>query len=214
MTIKPIIFSAPMVLALMAGRKTQTRRLCAWANNPNSPQLSHIVARDEPGWFGDEEGEVQFTVPYVPGDKLFVREGLTLDVNGEPAFTYAADGSRIIWSTREQVVWLNEYSRKQCPSIHMPRWASRLWLDVSEVRVERLQDISEADAWSEGLEKHPHSEGWAHIYTGDVAITGTTAKACYSLLWDELHTKPSTRWADNPWIVAYTFTVHEGNVDA
>lgn len=200
MTIKPIIFSAPMVKALLAGTKTQTRRLCAWANNPNSPRLSYIVACDEPGWFGDEEGEVKFTVPYVPGDRLYVREALALDVNSEPAFTYVADGARVKWSNREQVVWLNEYSRKHCPSIHMPRWASRLWLTVTDVRVQRLQEISGSDAVAEGVRSRLSENG--------------IAQHQYADLWNMLHTEPGTRWADNPFIVAYTFTVHEGNVDA
>ena len=212
MKIKPIIFSAPMVRALLAGTKTQTRRLCAWANNPNSPQLTYIVACDEPGWFGDEEGEVQFTVPYVPGDKLYVREGLTLNVNAEPAFTYAADGTRVKWGNRQQVVWLNEYPRQKCPSIHMPRWASRLWLTVTDVLVQRLQDISEADCIAEGIEHVTTTDAGDFYHNFQNPTCPLMAYGAYRSLWD--HINGAGAWDANPWIVAYTFTVHEGNVDA
>lgn len=220
MSIKPIIFSAPMVRALLAGTKTQTRRLCAWANNPNSPQLTYIVACDEAGWFGDEEGEVQFTVPYVPGDKLYVREACAID---GPRVWYRVDHEEAeARGPRVDVRWR--------PSIHMPRSASRLWLTVTDVRVQRLQDISEADAIAEGIEpgRNPDTgevAGWRDYETiqqgkhkgithPHAILPYSEAWRSYSSLWDELHRDEGTRWADNPWVVAYTFTVHEGNVDA
>lgn len=219
MSTKGIIFSAPMVRALLAGTKTQTRRLCAWANNPNSPQLTYIVACDEPGWFGDEEGEVQFQAPYAPGDRLYVREALYLDDLCIPPFIYSADEQRIQWRNREQVAWLNQYPRQKVPSIHMPRWASRLWLDVTEVRVQRLQDITTADVLAEGapLDSN-HRDGTQdssnpYMCVGEHPWTTQSPHAWYHRLWDTLHTKPGERWEDNPWIVAVSFTVHHGNVD-
>jgi len=254
MTTKGIIFSAPMVRALLAGTKTQTRRLCAWANNPNSPVLSHIVACDEPGWFGDEEGEVQFKAGYAPGDRLYVREswkpGAWRDT-GHVAVDYCASPELVNtpWCEAEdfedlRAKWINELRRagsvpdrygmhrwepgkspfRWTPSIHMPRWASRLWLDVTEVRVQRLQEISEADAIAEGI----YSRVWDVESGDDMELidgfssdrfhafkhgVGDTPREGYETLWNSLHTDPGTRWEDNPWIVAVSFNVHKGNID-
>lgn len=231
MSDRGIIFSAPMVRALLDGRKTQTRRLCAWANNPNSPALTYIVACDEPGWFGDEEGEVQFRAPYAPGDRLYVRERMTFNHGATPPFTYAADGTRVAWANRSQVAWLNEYPSRGCPSIHMPRWASRLTLVVTDVQVQRLQEISEEDAEAEGIETDfwdvaPVARDYSHPDAWFVAWSMGVTKPCstvegdqlyrmsYATLWNSLHTKPGDRWEDNPWIVAVSFSVEHRNIDA
>ena len=208
MSTKGIIFSAPMVRALLAGTKTQTRRLCAWANNPNSPQLTYIVACDEPGWFGDEEGEVQFQAPYAPGDRLYVRESCAVD---GPRVWYRLDhGEAYGRGPRVDVRWR--------PSIHMPRWASRLWLEVTEVRVQRLQDISEEDARAEGLEGEETTLGFnqrmpTYPHYSDFAVRFADPRESYATLWNTLHTESGQRWEDNPWIVAVSFTVQHGNID-
>lgn len=242
MAIKPIIFSAPMVRALLAETKTQTRRLLNPQpetfpvdedGTPCDVYCIHVEGEAVPRIAMGKNGTGVITlqkVPYAVGDRLFVREAMTLDVNVEPAFTFVADGARVKWSNREQVVWLNEYYRKHCPSIHMPRWASRLWLTVTEVRVERLNGISNDDAIAEGIEPGVNPDtgetsGWRDyetIRTGKhkgaehphTILPYAEAWRSYSSLWDELHTDPGTRWADNPFVVVYTFTVHEGNVDA
>ena len=194
---RPILFSAPMVRALLDGTKTQTRRLCQWANNPNSPALSRIVACDEPGWFGDEVGDVQFKVPFAIGDRLWVRE----------AWSFGADHC---WSVPDlhrmrNMVKVDLYFRadpegmhisvdRWFPSIHMPRWASRLTLTVTDVRVERLQDISEADAVAEG------ASTWIASY-----------RLGYERLWNSINGPGA--WEANPWVVAVSFTVGRHNID-
>ena len=226
MTDKPIIFSAPMVQALLAGRKSQTRRLLNPQPDLNDaglwryPPDSVCNGVDPKLWvkrFGgfcqtDAEGLASFLLhpsngrrllPYAPGDRLYVREAFsyeTLDVdrNGFMPPWYWADGNLVS----------GDFSRPK-PSIHMPRWASRLTLPVTEVRVQRLQEISEADAVAEGVlrtasghfDYHEHAE-----------IRFTSAVGAYRDLWNSLHGPDA--WATNPWVVAVSFTVQNGNIDA
>lgn len=187
MSDKGIIFSAPMVRALLAGTKTQTRRLCKWANKPLSPALSKIVPVDNaPGWFGDEEGEGCFSAGYKPGDRLYVREACAID---GPRTWYRLDHvEALARGPRVDVRWR--------PSI-------RLWLGVTEVRVERLQAITLADICAEGLA--------SSIYDFKPMQRGFHV---WRQLWDSLHTAEGERWDDNPWIVAISFEVHHGNIDA
>lgn len=147
---RPILFSAPMVNAILAGRKTQTRRvvkpLPSWqvhsVCDPNGAADPWAV------WFHypdtDRVGHLR-ACPYgVPGDRLWVRETFSyLGKKGRGPIAYRAntsDGERV----RVDSPWH--------PSIHMPRWASRLTLEITEVRVQRLQEISEEDAIAEGVE--------------------------------------------------------------
>ncbi|WP_278985619.1 hypothetical protein [Sphingobium yanoikuyae] len=110
---------------------------------------------------------------------------------------------------------------KYGPSIHMPRWASRMWLEVTDVRVQRLQDCSEADAVAEGLMpfrfEDPDGETrrrWHWMPDIDRDDAHPLARDAYADLWDGLHTEEGERWEDNPWIVAVTFARHLGNIDA
>ena len=213
MTERPILFSAPMVRAILAGTKTQTRRV---AKHPLAQNLSYIVDIGK-GWFGDEEGEVQIRCPYgQPGDRLWVREtsraheltdkeaeadtfgvierlGLEVPPCGLDGVVYAADNAfREIENSREaseRWMKMNAYRGMQgttVPAIHMPRWASRITLEVTGVRVERLQDISEADAISEGT-PFPCG-GW---------VGG------YQKLWESIHGPGS--WDLNPWVWVVEF---------
>lgn len=102
---------------------------------------------------------------------------------------------------------------KGVPSIHMPRWASRIWLQVTDVRVQRLQECSEADAWAEGIDDE------SDLYINaerKVSAGAPMAVACltYADLWNSLHTAEGERWQDNPWVVAVSFEVHRGNINA
>jgi hypothetical protein len=154
MTERPILFSAPMVRALLDGRKTQTRR--AIKPQPDWDRPEPCCSTTSEGWQGpidratwaeSADPEMDFRrCPYGgPGDALWVRECFsyeTLDVDGNGFLPpwYWADGNPTS----------GDFTRPK-PSIHMPRWASRLTLQVADVRVERLNDISEADAVAEGL---------------------------------------------------------------
>lgn len=207
---KPIIFSAPMIRALMAGRKTQTRRVLK--PQPTLPWGSASHA-GKSWWTHDSlTGDVIETwrLRYAVGDRLYVREAFsyeTLDVdrNGFMPPWYWADGN-----PRS-----GDYMRPK-PSIHMPRWASRLTLTVTDVRVQRLQEISEADVLAEGCPLDPHyhdttSDGSNPHMVNIDAGRWQSPRAWYHQLWNSLHGPDA--WGANPWIVAVSFTVQHGNID-
>lgn len=202
MTDRPILFSAPMVQALLAGKKTQTRR----------------VLKDQTPWerAGDKllaNFPRQTTgVPYANGDRLWVRERVTLKymenfLTGKPTenviAAFAADSENVVEKLGFQVSpWWKNLNGDLSP-LFMPRWASRLTLTVTDVRVQRLQDISRDDVIAEGIterEGSPIEDVWAGWHEP------------YAALWDELNGDGA--WALNPWIVALTFSVEHQNIDA
>ena len=204
---RPIIFSAPMVRALLDGRKWMTRRL-AWRKELEVVEVSseHLEDYDVRGIDCREIGHSRWLVRYPspwqmvkPGDLLWVREGWRTesrayddlapsDMDADYPVLYAADAD---WS-------LNKTTGRAHPSIHMPRWASRLTLAVTAVKVEKLQDISEEDARAEGTPDEPDEHPPSLVFS--------------VLVWDAIHGKGS--WRSNPEVVAITFTVHRQNVDA
>lgn len=241
---KGIIFSAPMVRALLDGRKTQTRRL---AKPRKTPSLLSGEWTDE---YVLDPGNADWLLrdlPYAPGDRLYVREAW--QVRG--TYTDVIEVGYRASQHRSHTEYVEQFPigtvtrrkgrfptfPKYGPSIHMPRWASRLWLAVTDVRVQRLQDISEKDAVAEGVVWQEPSEEdlqWAAeqaVEYGTSAdldgvwlvpgtdggdgrqIWGCTPQQAYQFLWNSLHTEPGTRWQDNPWIVAVSFDVNRGNID-
>lgn len=174
MSEKPIIFSGPMVRAILAGTKTQTRRV-----DPKAV-FDADLAR------------------YQPGDRLWVREtwkrdawcGRIIAVDGTikdlglVSIHYAADASE---QCRRYTATPPEPSDHWRPSIFMPRWASRITLEVTDVRAQRLQEISAEDAKAEGMEScTPYDQ--------------------FRALWDSINGKRTgCAWGDNPWVWAYTF---------
>lgn len=216
----PIIFSGPMVRALLEGRKTQTRRVL------KLPTKGEYVRPDMGGWKPTTNGgDGVFTLkrdgsrvpvletvgiwnqttgtcldaPWQNGDRLWVREAHCIRISPE----HATDGIGRVWF-RADPDWGDEV-RWRSP-IHMPRWASRLTLTVTDVRVQRLQEISEEDAVAEGLQRAPG--GW---WSGAEGQASVTPQAAYGLLWNRLH--GTKAWSANPWIVALTFLVEQRNID-
>ena len=163
MAIKPILFNTEMVRAILDGRKDATRRIvkgfipddAVWGYTDFTPK-GYISCR---GTFADGYGEKFFKLPCDPGDILYVREsvfqgvGRYLDVSGETVcvltnyFEYYADGlhEKDHWKDKYENTWMHRR-----PSIHMPKEAARIWLKVTDVRVERLQDMTDDDAEAEG----------------------------------------------------------------
>jgi len=223
---KGIIFSAPMVRALLDGRKTQTRRLLKprpdWLDEvKHTRYTSGALHLHWPvGSFGQQCGMPAQT-PYAPGDRLYVREAWACHwaTDNQPprdidpyvwTVRYLADDT-LRPATKDGSVATPDQCRKGRPSIFMPRWASRLTLLVSDVRVERVASISSADAEAEGVERHDIARGWRN-YRQPKCFVGAPETSCETL-WDSLHDKPGERWADNPWVVAVTFAVVRENID-
>lgn len=207
---RPILFSAPMVRALLEGRKTQTRRL-AWREKEFEPG-GLIYKQATP------------TQRVQPGDRLWVRETLLIDSLG---INYNADNERFQISTKEQTRFWDHYNTGDCaqpglikvPGIHMPRWASRLTLTVQAVKIERLQAISAADAEAEGVVYETADPPFWYV-PGFMSETGVGieeigsnhhASRSYLRLWRLLHGADSL--LSNPEVVALTFAVTLANID-
>ncbi|WP_205287721.1 hypothetical protein [Luteibacter yeojuensis] len=216
----PILFNAPMVRAILEGRKTVTRR----------------VAK---GMALDWLAEGMFTPAYVAdpgnglcpygqvGDRLWVKEGHALEHAVDGAEPPHADGRPILHRPDDDVdgvhpLWTQPHYRATDPApdltcerpacaqcrdhdmgphwrspIHMPRWASRITLEVTAVRVERLQDITEDEAQAEGV-----APGF--LCEDDVVRASARYVNGFRMLWDDL-AKDGTRWADNPWVWVVEF---------
>lgn len=186
---RPILFSGPMVRAILEGRKTQTRRIV------KGTALEWLA----PGMFTPEfvADPGNRLCPYgQPGDRLWVREtwsNLNADFPAvDPHFVYRADEN-----DHGPVTWK--------PSIHMPRAASRLLLEVTDVRVERLQDISEDDARAEGVLENPTGDTLHDFwhYAGDGCWGAFNAVHSFESLWQSINGPES--WDENPWVWAVTF---------
>lgn len=208
MTDRPIIFSAPMVRALLAGQKTQTRRLIRTDEHGRCIRGRYAAyMRDGVGlvwrpYGGADEQPMPFDrvcelVGYAPGDRLWVRETFAHATNFPPAVRYYATDD------------VHELRRKR-PAIHMPRWASRLTLTVTQVRVQRLHDITEIDSSDEGAPCCVMDDD-GKFYENQ----GGTYRCGFVGLWNSINGKRTgAAWDDNPWIVALTFTVEKRNIDA
>jgi hypothetical protein len=194
MTERPILMNAAMVRAVLGGAKTQTRRVLKQATGPS---LSVGIDDDQPGvaalsWLsGDGPGhDVHETVkrvpcPYgVPGDRLWVRE----------AWAPTGDPGRALYRCDFPE---GPLSIKFKPSIHMPRWASRISLEVTDVRVERLQDISEGDAQAEGTERRDP------VWPIPACPERGTHRAGFEALWESINGPGS--WDANPWLWVVEF---------
>lgn len=189
---KPIIFSAESVRAILEDRKTQTRRVVK--PQPNSGPNGKMVHLGD-GTFGLSDGDLsgEWTAPYQPGDVLWVREtwceygkGRAIYRANYGNFTPISDGIGGPWRS----------------PIHMPRWAARLWIEITDVRGEQLQEISAGDVNAEGF---------------PVCIDAPSYEA-FAIAWDALNAPKRTKrtgrvksgtrnypWESNPWVWCYTF---------
>lgn len=212
MSDKPIIFSAPMVRALLAGRKTQTRRVLK-----PQPEFRGGCGdwhdAEEWGW-ETEDGDQLSVLDIAPngyhrGDRLWVRETFSCDGQSDGECLYRATVDDDTGYYAEEIAEI-----RWRPSIHMPRWASRLTLTVTDVRVQRLQDISEADAVAEGIEQDPATMAfWGADGQGVGGATTLWAQASMAFrdLWNSIHGPKA--WAANLWVCAISFTVTPQNID-
>ena len=221
---RPILFSAPMVRALLDGSKTQTRRVVKpqpwcnkvdqwlWERRPGQHIAFHPEL-DEDYYPGTK---LQHVCPYgQPGDTLWARETWacveTRQSEKRACISYRAENemsASMLLHPKDvpdhsAFDSLRPLKRKWRPSIHMPRWASRITLKVTGVRVERVQDIKYEDSIAEGI------EDWTNRYPGNklrcwknyhdnlpVTIPGVS----FQTLWDSINAKRGHAWASNPWV--------------
>lgn len=194
---RPILFSGPMVRAILEGRKTQTRRVI-----DTQPDERGLWPRGTAPGPGDcHYGQ--------PGDHLWVREtwrAWPLVGAGDLwRFEFKADGATrdlLVPSDWEPPKTLSRQPSPWVPSIFLPHFASRLTLEVTDVRVQRLQEISEADAFAEGVEANPYV-----MADGTVDdLMSISAQSNFEALWDSINgERPGCSWEANPWVWAISF---------
>lgn len=208
---RPILFSTAMVKALLAGDKTQTRRTAKLVTS--LPDGKGWTCLQKPGtqvclplvdgqwqWkpaAGDEYRPYPNIAEYCPygqpGDQLWVRESFAVQPE---LWAMSHEQQPIHYLADTAPAQIEDYTGK--PSIHMPQWASRLTLELTSVRIERLNDISEEDAGAEGggflLARHEYLDGNPDQY-----------RQWYRILWDQINGPGS--WAANPYVWALEFKV-------
>lgn len=193
MAIKPILFNTEMVRAILDGRKTCTRRVvkdgipddAMWGYTAFTPK-GYISCR---GVYADGYGEGFYKLPYQPGDILYVREtwGHPISLNSNKQYVFRADKIAESGFKNDSHIWH--------PSIHMPKEAARIWLKVTDVRVERLQKITEVQAQVEGCN--------SGLLTG-----ACTARGQFEDLWNTTIKKSDIDrygWDANPWVWVIEF---------
>ena len=194
---RPIIFSAPMVRAILADTKVQTRRVVSDRHIPEvADHKTRTLRKVKP---------LAHECPYGhPGDRLWARETWAVrQLQAGHWLEYRADAANLRTQHRNAAGSVLP-SDSWKPSIFMPRWASRLNLEILNVRVERVQGISEADAMAEGCESRlewrpmPGEALWEPDYE-------VTARDDFKQLWDGINAKRGYGWAANPWVWVITF---------
>lgn len=217
---KPIIFSGPMVLAIISGRKSMTRRtLCPFNEELEPPYVAPYEAGARAVWADGDGAVYGFTGARgaAVGDRLWVREAFRGHENYDsvtpremshwPVF-YHADGEP------NPDPEMGETGRVRSP-IHMPRWASRLTLTVTDVRVQRLMEMTDADAVAEGVTVPAACEALDLCGGHDAGLCAVAAigpRDLFESLWSSIHGPGA--WNANPWVSAITFTTEQRNIDA
>lgn len=240
MTDRPILFSGPMVRALLERRKTQTRRgivlrqyrgFSEFGQSDTAGYDWHL--RDSgKRWHDLRHAELLELLPYHVGDHLYVREAwhAARSLNAVRPRDIPLDADIEYAATARNYAEIG-LKGKLRPGMFMPRWASRLTLVVTGVKVERLKDISCTDAIAEGVPTSMEGNAGDEIYCPKCDGNGvhgafstnygvtevdcsdcTTARDRFKNLWRHINGPGS--WDANPWVVAVSFEVHQSNIDA
>lgn len=203
----PILFSTPMVQAILNGTKTQTRRVVTQRNSTCMEKLTDLNFKDaiidsffEPAYLKvahkTDCTRMRVWCKYELGTMLWVRENFYKHDKNPGQYNYKAD-------------YVNPEEFKgtgwKCkPSIHLPKTAARLWLQITGIRVERLQDITEADAKAEGVEWTAR-QGYKNYVATDEADVSKYARISFASLWWSINGTDS--WDANPWVWVIEFKV-------
>lgn len=218
----PILFKGEMVRAILAGLKTNTRRVMKpqppeWVTEFGFTEFTPSGSISGRGTFKSEgPAEKFFRCPYgMPGDELWVKENfqplLADGVKWTDADYKTGKGYQVNYvATSGRVEYYdqstdNPFCSRVTPSIFMPKWASRIRLTVTEVRVERVQDISEADAIAEGIEQHDED---GITYYGPLDKGHCDPRYEFQRLWRSINDgREGCAWYDNPWVWCVVFEV-------
>lgn len=221
MTDRPILFSGPMVRAILDGRKSQTRRVLRpqpnkpwfWPGDevdPVSGWFDCIYEGREPCGAPTRELTPPLRMPYAPGDRLYLRERFYFDKKYDDLPPRKVPRLASVWYSECHIPWPRtakvRWGGREHPSIHMPRRASRLTLVVTDVRVQRLQEINNFDAVAEGIEL-------SKPIVGHHRAEFATPRDAFKDLWGSLNDKRGYGWDVNPWVAAVTFEAHQCNID-
>jgi hypothetical protein len=218
---RPILFSTEMVKAILDGRKTMTRRVVSFKNSKpfdNSGSWPYVKKLDDGTYMWSDAPDFSYPKDYLKdgvkcpygqvGDRLWVREtwtvgGYTHKKDAEIVYK-ASEGEKHDLSIVPWNDWLESNTKyggrcgvidKWRSSMFMPRWASRITLEITNIRVERLQDITDQDAIKEGIDfscTRPNSQ------------CGCNRKS-FSRLWDSINAKRGYSWGSNPWVWVIEF---------
>ena len=207
---RPLLMSTPMVQAILEGRKKETRRIA-------KPEISHILTRGNQ----EERDIILEDCPYgVAGDQFWVRETWKLSVLNQHAgprlaltTDYKAGGAGVNFELtedkdREQAYRALKHGDAWRPGIHMPRWASRLTLQLTEVRAERLKFINQTGVRAEGLQEctkdgYLFKWGWEGLPWKEWYPGGPVE--AFAGLWDSLNKDRGYPWESNPWVWVLCF---------
>jgi hypothetical protein len=207
---RPILFSGPMVRAILEGRKTQTRRIIKSKGTWSVEDADDFSNRKWPG-YEDEYGTwTDMPCSYGnPGDRLWVRETFSSWHHGCQWHDCTREGrSKVSCSNLfyRSTHHFPDDDQRWVPSIFMPRWASRITLEITRVWVERLQDISNADCTAEGITasgKAVKLSNGSYAQAGRYENKASTVRQLFSELWTSINGPGS--WNANPWVWAIEF---------
>lgn len=224
---RPLLLRPHLVRATLDGIKTQTRRVVvpqppAWVDrydrsaDPLHWLPSGVYVRDPSGVLGRGSIAARGTgmpvrCPYgQPGDRLWVREtwaSIYERTDKSPGVIYLADGPEYLPATRRGHNWTREIGRGHWkPSIHMPRWACRLVLEVTDIRIERLQAISHDDALAEGIDTSDIRTSWE--------VRERDARIPFARGWDAINARRGYGWDADPWVWVVSYRVHRTGAGA
>ena len=210
---KSILFTDEMVRAILAGRKTKTRRpLTPQPDDDAKIMIGEVGSSKGVAYIGDSTSGGHVTRVVSPfgkvGDRLWVREAFMLTVpNEKPMY-------RATWKNPDGIKWK--------PSLHMPRWASRITLEITDIRVERVREITEEEAEAEGARKftnlppdpslYPYGNEprWSMEEPKSLRECLGSARYAFANLWERMYAKKGLGWNANPWVWVIGFRRVEG----
>ena len=212
---KPILMSTDMARAILDGKKTMTRRVIkipdGYTITPTGNPKAYAVVKMGDGIYSriPVNRRDNIKCPYGQvGSRLWVRETWWVhpdykNVSAGWLAPTANSPERVFYSLKDSADWCYESEKKpedweyrlakKVPSIHMPRWASRITLEITEIRVERLNQITDDDALAEG------------VFGDETCYDQATPCMCFEALWDSINAKRGCGWGTNPWVWAISF---------